>query len=68
MAVSATNFSILLFGIALALAPQIARLPVWIVVIVAAMIIWRTRLAVRSDPLPRKWLLLALVVASVFAI
>ena len=68
MAVSLSKFSILLIGIALTLAPQVARLPVWIMVIVAAMIIWRTRLAVRNDPLPRKWLLLALVFASVFAI
>jgi protein-glutamine gamma-glutamyltransferase len=68
MAISVGNFSVLLVGIALTLMPQIARLPTWVTVIVAAMVVWRTRLALRDDPLPRKWLLLALVLASVFAL
>jgi protein-glutamine gamma-glutamyltransferase len=68
MPVSVGNFSVLLLGIALTVAPQITRLPAWVTVIVAAMVIWRTRLAIRQDPLPRKWLLFALVVTGVFAL
>ncbi len=66
--VSLGNFTILLAGILLTLAPQILRLPAWVVAIVGAMIVWRARLAMRQEPLPRKWLLLGLVFAGVFAV
>lgn len=68
MAVTLGNFAVLLVGILLTLAPQILRLPGWVVALVAVMIIWRARLAVRNEALPRKWLLLGLVFACVFAV
>ncbi len=68
MAVSLSSFAILLAGILLTLAPQMLRLPLWVLALVGAMIIWRARLAIRQEALPRKWLLLGLVFAGVFAI
>ena len=54
----------LLLVIALVLAPQVSRLPVWCSVTAAVVLIWRGAIAWRNARLPRRrWLVLLLVLA-----
>jgi transglutaminase-like putative cysteine protease len=42
------------------LVPHVERIPVWVSIVVAALLAWRAWLAWRSGALPRKWVLIAL--------
>jgi transglutaminase-like putative cysteine protease len=52
----------LLGALVAVLVPHVVRIPVWVSIAVAAMLIWRAWLAWRGGALPRKWLLVPLTV------
>lgn len=62
----------LIFGltacILLVSAPHADHLPLWVSMVCAALLAWRTYLAWSGNPLPARWLLLAVTVACVLAI
>ena len=55
----------LLLSILMVIAPHADHLPLWISALCAALLVWRTYLAYSGDPLPRRWLLMAITFASV---
>jgi transglutaminase-like putative cysteine protease len=44
--------------------PHVERLPIWVSGIAAVSILWRVQLGWQAQSLPRKWVLLALVIAA----
>jgi transglutaminase-like putative cysteine protease len=55
----------LLAGCALAAAPHMGRLPWWVSLLAASMFAWRAWAAWRNEALPRRWLLVVLVLFGV---
>ena len=55
----------LLFVIAWVIAPQASNLPGWAAAMAGGMLLWRGWMALKSRPLPGRWLLTALVVVAV---
>ncbi|MDE2296904.1 MAG: DUF3488 domain-containing protein [Burkholderiales bacterium] len=51
----------LLFVIAWTVLPHVAHLPLWCSFLTAAVLLWRTRLAVANAPLPGRWVLVAVL-------
>lgn len=51
----------------LTVAPHLLRLPLWASLSTLALLGWRALLAARNAPLPRRWLLLVLLLAAVAA-
>jgi transglutaminase-like putative cysteine protease len=64
----ATALTALLAGAALAAAPHITRLPWWVTLLASALLAWRGWAAWRNEPLPRRWLLVVLVVCGVVGV
>ena len=60
--------ALILGGTALAAAPHVTRLPWWVTVIGAAMIAWRAWAGWRNERLPRRWLLVVLVLVGMAAV
>ncbi len=58
----------LLATLALAIAPHALRLPLWLIVLVAAVIAWRYLAAQEKLPMPNKWMLLTLAAAATLGI
>ena len=54
------HLMLLIGGIALATAPHIQRLPLWIAALAIAILLWRTGAAWHGGRLPRRWLLVPL--------
>ncbi len=54
----------LLLVIALVLAPQLVRLPLWCSALALAVLLWRAVLAWNARPLPSRWWLLGLLAAD----
>ena len=55
-----SHLMLLIGGIALATAPHIQRLPLWIAALAIAILLWRTWAAWHGGHLPRRWLLVPL--------
>lgn len=55
----------LLLSILMVIAPHAGHLPLWISALCAALLSWRAYLAWSGNPLPKRWLLLAITFASV---
>ncbi len=68
MSIPLANLGLLFAGILLTVAPHAVRLPIWITALTAALFGWRCWAAWQDERLPRKWLLLLLVIAGVFAV
>lgn len=64
----ASSLYLLFAGIALAAAPHVQRLPIWVAALAAALLAWRAWAALRGEPLPRKSLVLALAFAALCAV
>ncbi|HTO47281.1 MAG TPA: DUF3488 and transglutaminase-like domain-containing protein [Burkholderiales bacterium] len=60
--------ALILGGTALAAAPHVTRLPWWVTLIGAAMIAWRGWAGWRNERLPRRWLLVVLVLVGMAAV
>ncbi len=58
----------LILSILLVIAPHADHLPLWVSVLCAALLIWRTVLAYRTSPLPPRWLLLLITLVGVAVI
>jgi transglutaminase-like putative cysteine protease len=58
----------LVTGAVLAAAPHVARLPWWVTLLAASLLAWRGWAAWRNEPLPRRWLLMVLVVCGVVGV
>ncbi|QTD43823.1 transglutaminaseTgpA domain-containing protein [Ottowia testudinis] len=54
----------LLIVIGWVILPQVAHLPIWTSALAAGVLLWRGRLAVTARPLPSRWWLIALLVAT----
>lgn len=59
---------LLLVGVALAAASHVPRLPWWVALLAAAILLWRGWAGWKNERLPRRWLLLMLVVVGVAAV
>ena len=57
----------LLLVITTVVVPQVAHLPWWCSGLVAGVLVWRGRLAWKSQPLPSRWWLVALLVVAIAA-
>ncbi|OGT03271.1 MAG: transglutaminase [Gallionellales bacterium RBG_16_57_15] len=55
----------LLFSILMVTAPHVNHLPLWVSALCAALLTWRAYLTYSGNPLPKRWLLLAITFASV---
>jgi transglutaminase-like putative cysteine protease len=55
----------LLLSILMVIAPHAGHLPPWISALCAALLAWRAYLTRSGNPLPKRWLLLAITLASV---
>src|SRR5262245_38861576 len=64
----APSLILLLIGVALAAAPHVPRLPWWLAALAAAILVWRWWAGWKNERLPRRWLLLILVVVGVAAV
>ena len=60
--------ALILAGTALAAAPHVTRLPWWVTLIGAAMIVWRVWAGWKNERLPRRWLLVVLVLVGMAAV
>ena len=60
--------ALMLAGTALAAGPHVTRLPWWVTAIGAAMILWRGWAGWKSERLPRRWLLVVLVLVGMAAV
>jgi protein-glutamine gamma-glutamyltransferase len=60
--------ALILVGAALAAAPHVTRLPWWVTLIGAAMIVWRGWAGWKNERLPRRWLLVVLVLVGMAAV
>jgi transglutaminase-like putative cysteine protease len=58
----------LLAGCALAAAPHMGRLPWWVGLLATAMFAWRAWAAWRNEPLPRRWLLVLVVLFGIVGV
>jgi protein-glutamine gamma-glutamyltransferase len=58
----------LICGIALAAAPHVQRLPLWVTVLAATALLWRSVATWRGDRLPRRWLLIPLTLLTIVGI
>lgn len=58
----------LVTGAVLAAAPHVARLPWWVTLLAASLLAWRGWAAWRNEPLPRRWLLMVLVICGVVGV
>lgn len=58
----------LVTGAVLAAAPHVARLPWWVTLLAASLLAWRGWAAWRDEPLPRRWLLMVLVICGVVGV
>jgi transglutaminase-like putative cysteine protease len=58
----------LLVTLALAIAPHAARLPLWLIALVALVIAWRYLSGQEKLPMPNKWMLLSLAAAATLGI
>src|SRR5262252_2933840 len=56
---------LLLVGVVLAAAPHTPRLPWWMTALGAAIVLWRGWAAWKNERLPRRWLLILLVLVGV---
>lgn len=54
----------LLFSILLVIAPHTVHAPVWVISLCAALLLWRAYLTYSGNPLPKRWLLMLLTLAS----
>ncbi len=54
----------LLLSILMVIAPHAGHLPLWVSALAAALLSWRAYLAWSGNPLPKRWLLLAITFAS----
>ena len=54
----------LLLSILMVIAPHAVHLPVWVSGLCVSLLIWRGYLAYSNHPLPKRWLLLAITLAS----
>src|SRR5262245_5725752 len=59
---------LLLTGVALAAAPHVPRLPWWLAALAGAILAWRGWAGWKNERLPRRWLLLVLVVVGIAAV
>jgi transglutaminase-like putative cysteine protease len=59
---------ILIGGVALATAPHLPRLPLWVGLLSMAVIAWRAWAAWRGEALPRRWLLVPLTVLIIVGV
>jgi transglutaminase-like putative cysteine protease len=57
----------LLLVIAAVVLPQVVHLPLWCSGLVASVLVWRGKLAWKSQPLPNRWWLIALLVVAIAA-
>ncbi|HEU0234009.1 MAG TPA: DUF3488 and transglutaminase-like domain-containing protein [Gallionella sp.] len=55
----------LLLSILMVTAPHADHLPLWVSALCAALLVWRAYLTYTGNPLPKRWLLLAITFASV---
>jgi protein-glutamine gamma-glutamyltransferase len=67
-ALSFAPLLMLLAGVLLATAPHLPRLPWWIAVLGTVIILWRGWAGWKNERLPRRWLLLLLVIVGVAAV
>lgn len=58
------NVAWMVLSIGLVTAPHVERLPVWVSALACLFIAWRLQIAWKRQPLPRKWLLLFLVLSA----
>ena len=58
----------LLLSILMVIAPHADHLPLWVSTLCGALLLWRAYLAYSGNPLPKRWLLLLITVASVAGI
>lgn len=58
------NVTWLLIALSMAAAPHVPRLPLWISLLAAVMVVWRFAVAHRGLALPRRWLLVLLALAG----
>ncbi|HET7832147.1 MAG TPA: DUF3488 and transglutaminase-like domain-containing protein [Gallionella sp.] len=59
----AINYGMLL-SILLVIAPHAQHAPAWVISLCVVLLLWRTYLTYSGDPLPRRWLLMLLTLAS----
>ncbi len=55
----------LLMSILMVTAPHANHLPLWVSALCAALLVWRAYLTYSGNPLPKRWLLMAITVAGV---
>ncbi len=55
----------LLLSILMVIAPHADHLPLWVSTLCVALLLWRTYLTYSGNPLPKRWLLMAITIASV---
>ena len=55
----------LLLSILMVTAPHADHLPLWVSALCAALLVWRAYLTYSGNPLPKRWLLLAITIASI---
>ncbi|MDP2852386.1 MAG: DUF3488 and transglutaminase-like domain-containing protein, partial [Gallionella sp.] len=55
----------LLLSILMVIAPHADHLPLWVSALCAALLVWRAYLTYTGNPLPKRWLLLLVTLASV---
>lgn len=58
----------LLLSILMVIAPHAEHLPPWVSMVCAALLLWRAYLTYRGDPLPKRWLLTLITLASLAGI
>ena len=59
---------LLIGGMALAAAPHVHRLPIWVTALACAALLWRSWATWRGDRLPRRWLLVPLTLLTIVGI
>ena len=55
----------LLLSILMVIAPHADHLPLWVSTLCTALLLWRTYLTYSGNPLPKRWLLMSITIASV---
>ena len=58
----------LLLSILMVIAPHADHLPLWVSTLCGALLLWRAYLTYSGKPLPKRWLLLLITIASVAGI
>lgn len=59
---------LLIGGIALAAAPHVQRVPIWVTSLACAALLWRSWATWKGDRLPRRWLLIPLTLLTIVGI